>query len=1042
MLRRVFIRKKDALSPVLSLILALAIVMPAIGTIFMYGIPAINDLNEKKETEKGKNVLGSVSDEVMGLTNSGFNDSTTVNFDLTAGSSISMDQGTDRTVLMYSTDPGYSFNVSNFENQDSFFYLYYTGVIPITQLKAKYYLIDPTKETCFLAGTKVLMADESYKNIEDVRVGDSVKSYDEKSGKLTDGVVTHVFSHAPDEMGEYYLVINNQLCVTPNHRFYSDGKWVYADNLKKGDSLYSYNLNNYVVSSILKVYSKVTTYDIEVVDCHTYFVSIADDVDVLVHNPLRSDFLAAADAFVNKSNLNFNYGSYQYVSVNSNSSYCHRTFIKFDVSSIPAGSTIVSAILKLYTYPPASGNPIGRIYDCHRVLATWAEASITFNNQPTYFAAPTFSSNTIAPPGWMTWDVKSNVQDFVNGVLQNYGWIIKDRSETSPGTTGLNFRSRDYSLNQPVLEVDYTLPNSPPDIPLTPVGPSIGLVGTSYDYSTQTTDPENNQIYYWFDWGDGTNSGWLGPKVSGEKITASHSWGSPNTYYVKVQAKDTNGALSGWSNPLAVDIHINHLPTNPTVTGLNHCHYGTSYDWTLLSTDPDGDQVSYYVDWGDGTNSGWLGPYASGTAIDYSHTYNSVGAKTIQAKARDVPYYAESGPTSYPINVYPATATVTGPTIGLVGAPYTFTVTSAGSTEFRFNFEGTWTSWNPSNQATYAWTTTGVKTITGQGCAGSGWESDTGSTTISIDQPPIVDIAHPADDDQTVYDMYTISGAASDSDGSVDHVEVMIDSLGWELASGKTSWSKSWDTAGVVNGQHTISARSIDDVGVPSNIVSRNVNVYNEANPRQKENKKIYDYAWACSISGPDSNNVYTITFCGKTIHGTGVIDLYDTVSGIDHYFGSIWFFDSNSITYEPSGDKLSSLIIENGIIIDNNGNSLVIENIPNIIDKNGVLSLSICQLVKSPNSGWISISGNRCRLNLKSCGSGMSVRDRFNKVYDFKMQFYGDNSDAWRNYLINPNNYLNFELINSNGVKSIEYTPGSVNLVLWHTYIEFGINI
>lgn len=38
--------------------------------------------------------------------------------------------------------------------------------------------------SCFLAGTQIIMADESYKNIGDIEVGDMVKSYDVATGEL------------------------------------------------------------------------------------------------------------------------------------------------------------------------------------------------------------------------------------------------------------------------------------------------------------------------------------------------------------------------------------------------------------------------------------------------------------------------------------------------------------------------------------------------------------------------------------------------------------------------------------------------------------------------------------------------------------------------------------------------------------------------------------------------------------------------------------------------------------------------------------------
>jgi len=62
------------------------------------------------------------------------------------------------------------------------------------------------------------MDDESYKNIEDIVIGDTVKCYDQIKREIVDSAITHVFHHLPEEMGEYYLVINDQLRVTPNFK--------------------------------------------------------------------------------------------------------------------------------------------------------------------------------------------------------------------------------------------------------------------------------------------------------------------------------------------------------------------------------------------------------------------------------------------------------------------------------------------------------------------------------------------------------------------------------------------------------------------------------------------------------------------------------------------------------------------------------------------------------------------------------------------------------------------------------------------------------
>jgi hypothetical protein len=62
-----------------------------------------------------------------------------------------------------------------------------------------------------------------------------------------------------------------------------------------------------------------------------------------------------------------------------------------------------------------------------------------------------------------------------------------------------------------------------------------------------TTDPDGDDVYYWIDWGDNTNSDWIGSYASGETITMSHTWSKKGTYNIKVKAKDVYGAESDWT---------------------------------------------------------------------------------------------------------------------------------------------------------------------------------------------------------------------------------------------------------------------------------------------------------------------------------------------------------------------------------------------------------------------------------------------------------------------------------------------------------------
>jgi len=83
-------------------------------------------------------------------------------------------------------------------------------------------------------------------------------------------------------------------------------------------------------------------------------------------------------------------------------------------------------------------------------------------------------------------------------------------------------------------------------------GEPSGKINQEYTYFAISTDPNNDDIFYWFDWDDETNSGWLGPYYSGEECSANHSWSKRGDYEIKVRAKDVNGIISDWSDPFSV----------------------------------------------------------------------------------------------------------------------------------------------------------------------------------------------------------------------------------------------------------------------------------------------------------------------------------------------------------------------------------------------------------------------------------------------------------------------------------------------------------
>jgi lipoprotein-anchoring transpeptidase ErfK/SrfK len=95
------------------------------------------------------------------------------------------------------------------------------------------------------------------------------------------------------------------------------------------------------------------------------------------------------------------------------------------------------------------------------------------------------------------------------------------------------------------LEKDI-IPNLPPNPPII-TGPAKGKIKVAIDYNFTTIDPEDDTLYYFIIWDDGTNSSWIGPYQSGAAITQSHSWTTKGTYTIKAIAKDGFGDLSEWA---------------------------------------------------------------------------------------------------------------------------------------------------------------------------------------------------------------------------------------------------------------------------------------------------------------------------------------------------------------------------------------------------------------------------------------------------------------------------------------------------------------
>ena len=135
---------------------------------------------------------------------------------------------------------------------------------------------------CFVAGTKVLTKD-GYKNIEDIKVGDMVYSYNHDNNMTELKKVTDVIKS--NTIDTYVVTIGkNSVEMSPKHQVYViDKGWVRAYDLKVGDEMFDINGEKVSINNIeYKRYSTpIDTYNLTIEGNSNYFVT---NTQVLVHN--------------------------------------------------------------------------------------------------------------------------------------------------------------------------------------------------------------------------------------------------------------------------------------------------------------------------------------------------------------------------------------------------------------------------------------------------------------------------------------------------------------------------------------------------------------------------------------------------------------------------------------------------------------------------------------------------------------------------------------------------------------------------------------
>jgi hypothetical protein len=133
------------------------------------------------------------------------------------------------------------------------------GVLPPQVEKL---LEQPT--ACLATGTRIAMVDGSYKNIEDIETGDSVKT-DNKEVATVIGVIRRE---------DPIVVINNSLRAAPDEIIYlANGQTETADHIKSGDMLLGEDNKTVIVTTVVYSSEPEKTYDLTLAGADAFFAN-------------------------------------------------------------------------------------------------------------------------------------------------------------------------------------------------------------------------------------------------------------------------------------------------------------------------------------------------------------------------------------------------------------------------------------------------------------------------------------------------------------------------------------------------------------------------------------------------------------------------------------------------------------------------------------------------------------------------------------------------------------------------------------------------
>ncbi|KYK31304.1 MAG: hypothetical protein AYK22_08075 [Thermoplasmatales archaeon SG8-52-3] len=143
--------------------------------------------------------------------------------------------------------------------------------------------------------------------------------------------------------------------------------------------------------------------------------------------------------------------------------------------------------------------------------------------------------------------VKESDGPYNSGRWGDYSGVSCDPSDNLTFWMMHEYTPGDGTWNTWISSCYGEFPNNPPETP-TIDGPINGNAETAYNYTFNSIDPDEDDVYYYILWGDGYVENWVGPHPSGIDFEISHTYTKQGTFTIKAKSRDSNGYESGWAS--------------------------------------------------------------------------------------------------------------------------------------------------------------------------------------------------------------------------------------------------------------------------------------------------------------------------------------------------------------------------------------------------------------------------------------------------------------------------------------------------------------